>query len=507
MKKKIVIVIFISIAIILGGVGLYVNLNKGESKPKEDKFLEVDNNLVTKNIINNNELSEFDLYFLNEISKDKNTVYSPMSIKYALKLIDDMANGESKDQIAKILNNYKITNFNNNDNITNLSTIFITNNFKNSVNKSFKSDVNSDIVYYKTNEEINKYISNKTNNKITKIVEGEEYDFIVNNSLLIDMEWKNRIQALAETKPYFNVHYSHEDFSATVSSFEERKDNFTFNDMSNKDYAEFVTVVNKYDIINTIGLDNIKNDISTRYNNWLASGSENACDTIDTTEEYVNKYISEISANYKKMDSSTDYRYYIDDEVKVFSKELKEYNGTELEYIGIMPIKQNLNAYVNNLSVDKINNLINSLISIEYNNFEEGYITYIHGRIPLFKYNYDLELTNSLKKLNIQDVFSYSKSDLSNIFKTNVYLDNIKNSTEISFTNDGIKASSITSAYGYGAGDCGFDYLFVVPVKEIDMTIDKPFIYLIRDKNTKEIWFIGSVNDARDYTSMIKGMK
>ncbi len=67
MKKKIVIVIFISIAIILGGVGLYVNLNKGESKPKEDKFLEVDNNLVTKNIINNNELSEFDLYFLNEI--------------------------------------------------------------------------------------------------------------------------------------------------------------------------------------------------------------------------------------------------------------------------------------------------------------------------------------------------------------------------------------------------------------------------------------------------------
>ena len=29
MKKKIVIVIFISIAIILGGVGLYVNLNKG----------------------------------------------------------------------------------------------------------------------------------------------------------------------------------------------------------------------------------------------------------------------------------------------------------------------------------------------------------------------------------------------------------------------------------------------------------------------------------------------
>ena len=321
------------------------------------------------------------------------------------------------------------------------------------------------------------------------------------------MEWKNRIQALAETKPYFNVHYSHEDFSATVSSFEERKDNFTFNDKSNKDYAEFASVINKYDIINTIGLDNIKNDISTRYNNWLASGSENACDTIDTTEEYVNKYISEISANYKKIDSSTDYRYYIDDEVKVFSKELKEYNGTKLEYIGIMPIKQDLNTYANNLSVDKINNLINSLISIEYNNFEEGYITYIHGRIPLFKYNYDLELTDNLKKLNIQDVFSYSKSDLSNIFKTNVYLDNIKNSTEISFTNDGIKASSITSAYGYGAGDCGFDYLFEVPVKEIDMTIDKPFIYLIRDKNTKEVWFIGSVNDASDYVKQINGTK
>ena len=38
-----------------------------------------------------------------------------------------------------------------------------------------------------------------------------------------------------------------------------------------------------------------------------------------------------------------------------------------------------------------------------------------------------------------------------------------------------------------------FDYLYDVPVEEIDLTFDKPYIFIIRDKDTGEVWFAGTV--------------
>ena len=38
-----------------------------------------------------------------------------------------------------------------------------------------------------------------------------------------------------------------------------------------------------------------------------------------------------------------------------------------------------------------------------------------------------------------------------------------------------------------------FEHLFKVPVKDIDLTFDKPYMYIIRDKATGEVWFTGTV--------------
>ncbi len=70
----------------------------------------------------------------------------------------------------------------------------------------------------------------------------------------------------------------------------------------------------------------------------------------------------------------------------------------------------------------------------------------------------------------------------------------------IDFSNDGIKASAITAYGGLGdAWDC-FDYLYDVPVNEIDLTFDKPYIFIIRNKNSGEVWFVGSVYEPSLYT-------
>ena len=39
-----------------------------------------------------------------------------------------------------------------------------------------------------------------------------------------------------------------------------------------------------------------------------------------------------------------------------------------------------------------------------------------------------------------------------------------------------------------------------MPVEKIDLTFDKPYIYLIRDKDSGEVWFAGSVYEPTKYT-------
>ena len=57
-------------------------------------------------------------------------------------------------------------------------------------------------------------------------------------------------------------------------------------------------------------------------------------------DKYVEEFIKQLDSNYKRVDTSTDYYFYIDDNVKAFAKDLKTYNGTTLEYVGIMPTSE-----------------------------------------------------------------------------------------------------------------------------------------------------------------------
>ena len=172
----------------------------------------------------------------------------------------------------------------------------------------------------------------------------------------------------------FGVSYAHENYFVGV-------------DVINDDYypvlpfdnnrlkvksVEFASSINNYDIINELGESNIRKIVGEEYEKWLASGECGGSD--ETTEELLNRYIKELSKGYKDVGTSTDYKFYIDSDVKVFQKELKNYNGLELEYIALMPRKELLSNYIKNMDKDKISNYINDLKSIELNNFEKGKI-------------------------------------------------------------------------------------------------------------------------------------
>ena len=78
------------------------------------------------------------------------------------------------------------------------------------------------------------------------------------------------------------------------------------------------------------------------------------------------------------------------------------------------------------------------------------------------------------------------------------YISSAIHKAKIEFTQDGIKAAAATMYGGKGGGG-DYDYFFDVPVETIDITFDKPYMFLIRDVETGEIWFTGTVYEPKKW--------
>ena len=503
-KKKWIIVCVVVLLLILLAAGYFLLFNKPVKKTTKAKPKEVH----SKYRMSGNSLEAFDLYFLQLENEEKNKVYSPLSIKYALEMLAEGADGDTKAQLDAVIGDYKAKKYPNNDHMSFANAMFIRNSFKDNVKeeytKTLKDKYNAEVIYdeFKDPNNINNWVSNKTFKLIPSLVDDVSgNNFFLINALAIDMNWKNRIQSSTAKRPEgmgqmnYYVNYIHEKYIDYIDMIDdENYPVMKFNDQENTKSVKVGASFNRYDIVKDKGEDNIRNTVKADYEKYLEENPEAAqyCPKVD---EYLDNYIKEIKTNYKKADISTDFYIGDNENEKVFAKDLQTYDGITLQYIGIMPKNESVKKYIENVDAEKLSKVIESMKEVKYDNFKEGVITKVKGNIPLFKYEYELKLLNDLKKLGIEDVFDINKSDLSNMIDGEKnYIDKAIHKATIEFSNDGIKASAATAGGGAGATSaCPYDYEFEVPVEEIDVTFDKPYMFIIRDKDSGEVWFAGTV--------------
>ena len=493
----------------------YFIFNKKEDKPIKTDVKKV----YSEYRMSGNSLENFDLRFLQLETNNKNVIYSPLSIKYALQMLSEGAKGETKTQIDSLIGEYKSNKYTNSSNMSFANAMFIKNSYKDSIIKSYTNNLqkkyNAEVIYdsFESPNNINSWISEKTFNLINNLMDDnvKNLDFALINALAIDMEWNKLIQATTQKGDMYHVSYSHENYSDNIFPIgdEDEDGKMDFNTVKfnnntiNAEAAEIGATLNNYDIVKELGEDNIRQTISKEYEEFL--NDPDACKIGDEEKDvakFVDKFIEELDSNYKKVDTSTDFKFHIDDDVKVFSKELKEYNGTTLEYIGIMPRNKSLDEFIKNSDAKSINEILGKIKTVDLKNVEKGKVTKFVGGIPFFKYDYELNLIKDLNSLGITDVFDSTKSDLSGMSsEKGTVISDAKHKANIEFSNEGIKASAVTVGGGYGAASCGFEHLYDVPVVTIDLTFDNPYLYLIRDKKSKEVWFVGSVYEPVVNTS------
>ena len=478
------------------------------------------------------DVSEFELLFLKLENQKENKIYSPLSIKYALKMLEDGTNGESKEQISKLLGKTSLTKYVSNKNLSFANSFFIRDTYKSQVRESYinnlRNKYNAEVKFdsFESADSINNWINEKTFEIIPELTDDETVktlDFALINALAIDMEWEYKFLNKYADNKYGDAYFLHEQIKRVPveeHGFHDKSldiyadENVCSNTFKNENEELEISgmrinaTINNYDIIKDIGEENIKNIVSEEYRKFAkeeeydrnhAYGdfplSEDVSDEgiKKALDEFLPGYISDLKENYHKIGATTDFYVYTDEEVKVFAKDLKEYDGVTLQYIGIMPTKENLDAFIEKVDMKKINGYISNLKDVdEYADFNDGVVTKIYGYIPKFKFEYDLELMKDLKSCGITDVFDMSKSDLSKMVEGKAVISTVLHKANIEFTQDGIKAAAASMLGGEGAG-MPFDYFFDVPIEEIDITFDNPYMFLIRDVETNEIWFAGSV--------------
>ena len=518
------IFLLLLIALLAGGYFFVlkgdINNLKSLFGQKETKTSEVQNNIKEEYKITSNKLTDFDLYFMQLENKKENKVYSPLSIKYALEMLGEGAKENTKTQIDAIIGDYVSKKYPNDEHMSFANALFIKESFKKNVNSNYKDilskNYNAELIYddFKTPDTINKWVSEKTYNLIGELIDDvSDLDFALVNALAIDMEWNKLIQA--KTTDY-NVTFPHEDFYEFISGIGlGGYPSMEFNGQKNRKAVEIGAVVNKYDIVKELGEENIRKTVIEEYHKWLQENAEqmefdrehNPSDFADIypdDDTMIENYMNELKSNVGHISSSTDFEFYVDDDIKVFAKDLKKYNGVTLQYIGIMPTKIDLDEYIKNIKAKDLNELISKIKTVELENFEDKYITLISGTLPLFNYEYELKLMDDLKELGITEVFDKEKANLSGIVN-GAYINKASHKANIEFSNEGIKAAAATIFGGGGSTNGGFDYVYKVPIKEIDLTFDKPFMYLIRDKDTGEVWFTGNVYEAKEMDEEYEG--
>ena len=454
----------------------------------------------SSNITERTNNSNFDIEILKNTVTDDNFACSPISIKSMLKVLEDSTEGDSQKQITSQLSNFTYPNIINDENIASTNGLFIKDSFQSNIKSAYtdmiKEKYNSDLIIdsFSSPDLINNWVSDNTFNMINNAFDDiADKDFILVNTLAIDLNWKNNLKKSFYFHPVHTKYDSHIEVYDYEGGGAKAIDFENIEDLVNG--LDFACIANKYDLLNEIGEDNIKNTVFKEYSNWYDS-YEYIDEYTLTPEEYVDQYIEDIKIDktgFGFFGSSTDFSYYVDNDVKVFSKDLEEHNGINLSYIAVLPKNEDLKSFCASLSTNDVFDYISKLVTPKYETFDNGYVTKIHGYMPEFDFGSSLDLKKYLSNVNITDIFDLSRANFAPITDSNLCISDFSNKIQISLSNEGIKAASMVYAGGLGAAGPEFDYLYDLPYIDIDLEFNKPFIFFIIIKDTNDIWFEGCV--------------
>ncbi|MDZ8089145.1 MAG: serpin family protein [Nostoc sp. DedQUE12b] len=172
------------------------------------------------------------------------------------------------------------------------------------------------------------------------------------------------------------------------------------------------------------------------------------------------------------MSQKGDYKYYESEKFQAVNLPYGQ-DGKISFYIFLPKNNSNLKAFYQNLNVENWEKWMT-----QFNN-QKGFI-----RLPRFKTDYDITLNDALKTLGMKEAFS-NKANFSGMGK-NFAISQVKHKTFVEVNEEGTEAAAATSV--------GIVTTSLRQEPEpFRMIVDRPFFCAIRDNQTGNILFMGSI--------------
>ena len=406
-KFKTAVIAIIIVAIILVVIfAVVINKNKEETE----------GNTIIGEVDSNEQIleSDFSLKFLKLENEKQNMVYSPLSIKYALNMLNEGAAGNTKTQIENVIGDLNLIKYNTIDEVLSLANSvyirdtfaeYVKEDYRRTITEKYNAEINYDAFNDATN--INKWIENKTLGIIQNMLNDEAVqnaNMLLINALAIDMGWEN-----------------------------------------------------SFDTSDTYGEDFYLEDGNTM------------------TATMMHKETMGDSASYYK-----------DSDITALTMNLQEYDNMQFEFVAIMP-EENLSDYIETLTIEDVNTILENTTLASDTPYG------VDISIPKFSFDYDLQLKQDLMDLGITDAFDENLADFSNMANMELCVEDALHKADIDFSEEGIRAAAVTVLTMRTTAMLPDDN------QPEEIKIDKPFLYFIRDKQTNEIWFVGTVYEPNSW--------
>jgi len=152
------------------------------------------------------------------------------------------------------------------------------------------------------------------------------------------------------------------------------------------------------------------------------------------------------------------------------------YGQTNFTMVVIVP-EGTISGFNASFDAEKWNTITSAIDGIE----EYGELTVY---MPKFKFSYEKYLNDQLQSMGMLDAFDPYLADLSGISDASIFVSFVKQNTFVEVDEKGTEAAAVTTI--------GIELTSMPPQPQV-FTIDKPFVFAIRERTTNTLLFIGQV--------------
>jgi len=200
---------------------------------------------------------------------------------------------------------------------------------------------------------------------------------------------------------------------------------------------------------------------------WLVPFSESA------TEEDTFALLDNSKVIVPMMSQEASFRYAEGEDYKAVEL---PYEGQDTSMLIILPALENFNEFEMTLNAERVSEIVENLVSTE-----------VSLKMPKFEFEKSLALGQMLQEMGMSAAFDPYRADFSGINDDrDLYITNVLHKAFISVNENGTEAAAATAVIiGTTA----------LPPPSIEISIDHPFIFMIRHNSTGAILFLGRVLD------------